>query len=62
MEFVALGFLVFAYFLPLLVAVSRGHHDAVAIGAMNTLLGWTMLGWALSLVWSLTAVRAQTTH
>lgn len=44
-----------AYLLPLLIAASRGHENTVAIGALNILLGWTMLGWIAALVWALTS-------
>ncbi len=45
------------YFLPLIIAASRSHHNAVAIAALNLLLGWTALGLIIALVWSLTAIR-----
>ena len=46
---------VLLYFIPLFVSVVRGHRNATAIAALNLLLGWTVLGWIGSLVWSLTA-------
>jgi hypothetical protein len=45
------------YQIPTLVAYSRNHHQATAIFALNLLLGWTVLGWIISLVWALTATR-----
>jgi Superinfection immunity protein len=45
------------YLFPTLIAYSRSHHQATAILAPNLLLGWTVLGWIISLVWSLTATR-----
>nr|WP_249199802.1 superinfection immunity protein [Burkholderia multivorans] len=48
---------VFLYFLPTIIAIARGHHNQNAIAALNTCLGWTILGWVLSLVWSLTVVE-----
>jgi hypothetical protein len=42
------------YLLPTYVAALRGHHKLVAIGAVNVLLGWTILGWVAALVWSVT--------
>ena len=42
------------YFLPTIFANMRKHHNAGAIFAANLFLGWTMLGWAVSLVWALT--------
>lgn len=43
------------YFVPWLVAWARGHHNTLAIFAVTLLLGWTVLGWAVALIWSLTA-------
>jgi hypothetical protein len=47
-------FLAFFYFLPILVAVSRKHNNASAIGVLNFLLGWTIAGWIGALIWSMT--------
>ena len=41
------------YFIPLFVAVMREHKNTTAIAALNFLLGWTFIGWAGALVWSL---------
>jgi hypothetical protein len=46
------------YFVPSWVAWDRKHHQLAAILALNLLLGWTLLGWAAALVWSLTAIPA----
>ena len=43
-------------FLPSIVAFVCRHHNRYAILVLNILLGWTVVGWALALVWSLTAV------
>lgn len=45
------------YFVPAFVAGHRQHHNTAAIFVLNLLLGWTFLGWALSLVWALTTVN-----
>ena len=45
------------YFLPSVVAYARRHHNRTAILALNILLGSTGLGWAVALIWALTAVR-----
>ena len=51
-----LGLLAFViYFLPAIVAASRGHHNSNAIFLLNLFLGWTFLGWVLALVWSATS-------
>ncbi|MGA0599192.1 superinfection immunity protein [Caulobacter sp. KR2-114] len=42
------------YFLPTLIAFGRRKRNAGAILALNLFLGWTLLGWVLALVWSLT--------
>lgn len=44
-----------AYFLPTIIASTRGHVNANAIFATNFLLGWTFLGWVVAFIWSLTA-------
>ena len=43
------------YFIPSLVAAKRGHKNGLAIGVTNLLLGWTVIGWIVSLVWASTA-------
>lgn len=47
------------YFLPGIVAGRRDHTNANAIFALNLLLGWTLLGWVIALVWSLTGTTRQ---
>src|SRR5690554_4801536 len=45
------------YLIPYWVAVQREHHNAAAIGVLNLLLGWTLIGWVGALVWACTATR-----
>ncbi len=40
------------YFLPTLIAFLRQHKNMLAIFLLNLFLGWTVLGWVISLVWS----------
>ena len=40
------------YFLPTII--SRNKNNAGAIFALNLFLGWTFIGWVISLVWALT--------
>lgn len=47
----ALGFAL--YFLPSFLGWNK--RNSVAIIALNLLLGWTVIGWVVALVWSLTA-------
>lgn len=41
------------YFLPTAIAHRRRHRNTLALGALNLLLGWTLLGWVAALVWAL---------
>lgn len=45
------------YFVPSFVAHVRDHHNINAIVLLNFFLGWTVLGWIISLVWAATAIR-----
>jgi hypothetical protein len=49
-----LSFLFVVYFLPAIAAKGYRHRNERAIFALNLLLGWTFVGWALALVWALT--------
>jgi len=40
------------YFLPAVIAFLRKHKNKLAIFLLNLLLGWTVLGWVASLLWS----------
>jgi Superinfection immunity protein len=42
-----------AYGLPALVAIYRRHERSEAIALLNLLLGWTVVGWLVLLVWAL---------
>lgn len=53
--FIVVLSVVFFYLLPSIVAAGRHHRNASAICMMNLLLGWTFLGWVISLVWACTA-------
>lgn len=50
-------FLFALYFFPAIIGGGRGHHNAGAICVLNILLGWTVLGWIVALVWACTAIR-----
>ena len=41
------------YFFPTFLAFKREHNNRTAILALNVLLGWTFIGWVISLVWAL---------
>jgi hypothetical protein len=42
------------YFIPSIIAANRGHHNTMAIFAINLLAGWAVFGWFYALIWSLT--------
>lgn len=46
-----------AYFLPVVIALLRGHQDKMAIFVLTLLLGWSGIAWVAALVWSFTGVR-----
>jgi hypothetical protein len=41
------------YFIPTIVAGHNKKQNAGAIGALNLLLGWTLVGWVVALVWAM---------
>ena len=43
------------YFLPTIVALANHKRNALAIFALNFLLGWTFIFWVVAIVWSLMA-------
>ena len=47
------AFIFAIYLLPSYVGYARRHPNGHAIFALNLFLGWTLLGWVFSLVWSL---------
>jgi hypothetical protein len=49
---IALSVLTLIYFLPAVVASSRGHGTG-GILILNFLLGWTLIGWFVLLLWAL---------
>lgn len=54
-------FLLVLYFLPTIIAMRRGRMNTASIAVVNIFLGWTLIGWVLSLAWALAAnERAQT--
>jgi hypothetical protein len=41
------------HFLPSIIAFKRGHSDFTMIVLINLFLSWTVIGWIVALVWSL---------
>jgi uncharacterized membrane protein len=45
-------FLIILYFLPSIVGFARKKVNKWAIFILNFFLGWTLVGWVVSLVWA----------
>ena len=41
------------YFIPTIVAYKSEHDNKTAILCLNLFLGWSLIGWVVSLVWAL---------
>jgi len=50
---VIIAFVTGGYLLPFAVGLWRGHADISKIFLVNLLLGWTVIGWIVALVWAL---------
>jgi hypothetical protein len=50
----------FIYFMPSYTAFLRKHHNRSAIVVFNLFLGWTFIGWVISLTWAMTKVESET--
>lgn len=44
--------LLIAYVTPVFIAVVRKHRYSSAIGLINFLLGWTVVGWVAAIIWA----------
>jgi drug/metabolite transporter (DMT)-like permease len=49
--------MILGYFLPTIIARTRGHPNSAPIGILNFFLGWSFLFWLVALIWSATAIR-----
>jgi len=45
------------YFLPTIIAILRKKTNVAAILLINFLLGWTVVGWIVALVWAVSTER-----
>ena len=50
-----IGIVIFMYFLPAIIGFYRNKHNKLAIFALNTLVGWSVVGWVISLIWALSS-------
>lgn len=54
-KLMAMSFFLFApalYLLPTYEASNKGHTNLAAIALVNLLLGWSMIGWVVAIVWA----------
>lgn len=51
-QLLILAFGLAIYLIPTFVALGRKKQNALAIAALNVVLGWTLVGWAGALVWA----------
>jgi hypothetical protein len=51
----------FLYFIPLAIACNKTHQDLFIILFFNIILGWSIIGWALTLVYALNGKTPATT-
>lgn len=52
---VTLALMILSYWLPTLLAFHRHHRNRTAILLVNLFLGWTVIGWVVSLIWACTS-------
>jgi hypothetical protein len=46
--------IIYFYFLPTITAGEKFKKDTKAIFFLNLVLGWTVLGWIVAMVWAIT--------
>lgn len=44
--------MLYLYFLPTILGINKKNHTALLV--LNTLIGWTLIGWLICLIWGLT--------
>lgn len=59
--FLTVAVFLILYFLPSINAKSRHHNNTAAIVMLNVLLGWTVAGWIVAMIWSMTDNRKAAT-
>jgi len=56
-----LAVLIIPYFLPTIIAMLRKSASTGGIFVLNFFLGWTFIGWIISLVWAIASRTTTTT-
>ncbi|QBX06824.1 superinfection exclusion protein [Burkholderia phage BcepSaruman] len=54
--------LIFMYFVPTYVAISREHHRVFGIAVLNLLTGWSALGWGATYIYAMESDRGPIPH
>ena len=52
-------FLAATYLLPTLIAIARKHPDRLPLILVNIFAGWTLLGWAVCMIWAIFGGRGR---
>lgn len=55
--FITAVVMIVIYFVPLMVAVRRDMQKVAGVAVLNILLGWTLIGWVIALVWAVSGER-----
>jgi hypothetical protein len=50
------------YFIPTIIAHNKNHRNFNAILILNIVLGWTLLGWIVALIWAVIKPRTSLTE
>jgi Superinfection immunity protein/Protein of unknown function (DUF2510) len=48
------------YVLPIIIGIRRKHPQIAPIALITVLLGWTVIGWIVALVWSVASFKRET--
>lgn len=51
-EFIGVIIILIIYIMPILVALRNRHENLASIAIVNIFLGFTYIGWVLSLAWA----------
>jgi hypothetical protein len=58
--FLLIAIILAAYFMPWLIGLNRGVNSVIVLFLVNLLLGWTIIGWIVCMIWAVSGqTRAQ---
>ncbi len=58
MEFIVIILILAIYFLPSIIGSK--HRNSTSIFILNLLLGWTLLGWIVAIIWAVSNDKKET--